>query len=78
MIIQPHKTPDSCLEMQRQPGGLKLRLQNKDAPGSCRGRFTDIGTLHGDARETVISRILIHCRLWTRGLRMKTMEASFP
>ena len=22
-IIQPHKTPDSCLEMQRQPGGLK-------------------------------------------------------
>ena len=38
----------------------------------------DMGTLHGDARETVISRILIHCRLWTRGLRIKTMEASFP
>jgi hypothetical protein len=22
-FIQPHKTPDSCLEMERQPGGLK-------------------------------------------------------
>jgi hypothetical protein len=22
-LIQLHKTPDSCLEMQRQPGGLK-------------------------------------------------------
>jgi hypothetical protein len=23
-VVQPHKTPDSCLEMERQPGGSKL------------------------------------------------------
>jgi hypothetical protein len=39
IIIQPHKTPDSCLEMERQPGGLKqiLACNTKMPPAPAGG-----------------------------------------
>jgi len=40
IVIQPHKTPDSCLEMQRLPEGHHPSVP-EDAPGSCRGSVTD-------------------------------------
>jgi hypothetical protein len=38
-FIQPHKTPDSCLEMQGWPEGRHPCVL-EDAPGSCRGSIT--------------------------------------
>jgi len=41
-LIEPHKTLDSCLVMERQPAGLMLSFacNIKNAPSSCWGRFT--------------------------------------